>query len=54
MTVYIHVPKKKKTKKVTFARSIVSHIEIDCKEQKAPKMIEEISLVQPLQIIMKS
>jgi hypothetical protein len=36
MTVYIHVPKKMKKK--LFLRSRVSHMEIDCKEQKAPKM----------------
>jgi hypothetical protein len=56
MTVYIHVPKKKKTKKGNFARHIVSHMNIDCKEQKAPKMIENIPLVQliTLQIIRKS
>jgi hypothetical protein len=43
-------------KKGTFARYIVSHMEIDCKEQKAPKMTEQIPLVQliTLQIIRKS
>jgi hypothetical protein len=43
-------------KKGTFARYIVSHMEIDCKEQKARKMTEQISLVQliTLQIIRKS
>jgi formaldehyde-activating enzyme involved in methanogenesis len=45
MTVYIHVSKKKK-KKVTFARYKASHMEIDCKDQKAPKMTEQIPLVQ--------
>ena len=56
MTVYIHVPKKKKTKKGTFARYIVSHMEIDCKEKKSPKMTEQIPLVQliTLQIIRKN
>jgi hypothetical protein len=56
MTVYIHVPKKKKMKKGTFARYIVSNMEIDCKEQKASKMIEKIPLVQliTLQIVRKS
>jgi hypothetical protein len=40
MTVYIHVPKKKRTKlkpsgkKGTFVRYKVSHMEIDCKEKK--------------------
>jgi hypothetical protein len=38
MTIYIHVPKKMKKK--LFLRSRVSHMEIDCKEQKAPKMTE--------------
>jgi hypothetical protein len=38
MTVYIHVPKN--TKKNLFLRYKVSHMEIDCNEQKAPKMIE--------------
>jgi hypothetical protein len=44
MTVHIHVPKEKRTKlkpsgkKGTFAGYKVSHMEIDCKEQKAPKM----------------
>jgi hypothetical protein len=36
MTVYIHVSKKMKKK--LFLRSSVSHMEINCKEQKAPKM----------------
>jgi hypothetical protein len=62
MTVYIHVPKKKRTKlkpsgkKGTFARYKVSHMEIDCKEKKAPKMTKQIPLVQliTLQIIRKS
>jgi hypothetical protein len=36
MTVYIHVPKK--MKKNLFLRSRVSHMEIDCKEKKDPKM----------------
>jgi hypothetical protein len=46
MTKYIHVPKKNRTKfkpsgkKGTFAKYIVSHMEIDFKEQKAPKMNE--------------
>jgi hypothetical protein len=41
MTVYIHVPKQKKTKlepsrkKGTFMGYIVSHMEIDCEEQEA-------------------
>jgi hypothetical protein len=56
MIVYINVPKKKKTKKGTFATYIVSHMEIDYKEQKAPKMTKQIPLLQLiiLQIIMKS
>jgi hypothetical protein len=33
-------------KKGTFVRYIVSHMEIDCKEKKAPKMTEQIPLVQ--------
>jgi hypothetical protein len=41
MTIYIHVPKKKKTKKGNFERYIVSHMEIDCKEHKAPNMTEK-------------
>jgi hypothetical protein len=36
MKVYIYVPKKMKKK--LFLRSKVSHMKIDCKEQKAPKM----------------
>ena len=36
MTVYIYVPKKMKKK--LLLRYKVSHMEIDCKEQKAPKM----------------
>jgi hypothetical protein len=36
MTIYIHVSKEMKKK--LFLRSKVSHMEIDCKEQKAPKM----------------
>jgi hypothetical protein len=62
MTLYIHTPKKKRTKlkssgkKDTFARYTVSHMEIDCKEQKAPKMTEQIPLVQLItpQIIRKN
>jgi hypothetical protein len=52
MTIYIHVPKKKRTKlkssgkKGTFARYKVSHMEIDSKEQKAPKMTGQIPVVQ--------
>jgi hypothetical protein len=38
MTVYIHVPKKMNNK--LLLRYIVSHMEIDCKEQKAPKITE--------------
>jgi hypothetical protein len=38
MTIYIHVPKKMKKK--LLLRYIVSHMEIDCKEKKAPKMTE--------------
>jgi hypothetical protein len=38
MTVYIHVPKKMKKK--LLLRYKVSHMEIDCKEKKAPKMTE--------------
>jgi hypothetical protein len=43
MTIYIHVPKKKRTKsdpsgkKGNFASYRVSRMEIDCKEKKAPK-----------------
>ena len=40
MTVYFHVPKKMKKKKKLILRYRVSHMEIDCKEQKAPKMNE--------------
>jgi hypothetical protein len=62
MTVYIHVLKKKRTKlkpsgkKGTFARYKVSHMKIDCKEQKAPRMTVQIPLVQLIthQIIGKS
>jgi hypothetical protein len=56
MTIYIHVPKKKKMKKGTFARYKVSHMEIDCKDKKAPNMTKQIPLVQliTLQIIRKS
>jgi len=63
MTVYIHVLKKKRTKsepsgkKGNFAGyTRVSHMEIDCKEQKAPKMTVQINLVQliTLQIMRKS
>jgi hypothetical protein len=44
MTVYIHVPKVKRTKlepsgkKDTFVGYRVFHMEIDCEEKKAPKM----------------
>jgi hypothetical protein len=41
MIVYIHVPKNMKKK--LLLRYIVSHMEIDCKEQKAPKMVEHYS-----------
>jgi hypothetical protein len=62
MTVHIHVMKEKRTKsepsgkKGTFAGYRVSHMEIDCKEQKALKMTVQIPLVQliTLQIIRKS
>jgi hypothetical protein len=62
MTVHIHVMKEKRTKsklsgkKGTFAGYKVSHMEIDCKEQKALKMTIQIPLVQliTLQIIRKS
>jgi hypothetical protein len=62
MTVHIHVMKEKRTKsklsgkKGTFAGYKVPHMEIDYKEQKAPKMIVQIPLVQliTLQIIKKS
>jgi hypothetical protein len=43
MTVYIHVPKQKRTKlepsgkKGTFMGYKVSHMEIDCEEKKAPR-----------------
>ena len=37
MTEYIHVPKKIKNK--LLLRYIISHMEIDCREHKAPKMI---------------
>jgi hypothetical protein len=61
-TIYIHAPKKKRTKlkpsgkKDTFVRYKVYHMEIDCKEKKAPKMTEQIPLVHmiTLQIIKKS
>jgi hypothetical protein len=36
MMVYIHVPKKMKKK--LFLKSRVSHMNIDCKEHKAPNM----------------
>ena len=36
MIIYIHVPKKMKNK--LLLRYKVSHMEIDCMEQKAPKM----------------
>jgi hypothetical protein len=48
MTVHIHVMKEKRTKskpsgkKGTFAGYKVSHIEIDCNEQKAPKITIQI------------
>jgi hypothetical protein len=62
MTVHIHVMKEKRTKskpsgkKGTFVGYRVSHMEIDCKEQKALKMTVQIPLVQliTLQIIRKS
>jgi hypothetical protein len=62
MTIHIHVMKETRTKskpsdkKGTFARYRESHMEIDCKEQKAPKMTVQIPLFQliPLQIIGKS
>jgi hypothetical protein len=60
MTVHIHVTKRTKSelsgKKGTFAGYRVSHMEIDCEEQKAPKMTIHIPLVQliTLQIIRKS
>jgi hypothetical protein len=44
MPIYIHVLKKKRKKlkpsgkKCTFMEYKVSHMEIDCKKQKAPKM----------------
>jgi hypothetical protein len=38
MTVYIHVPKKMKKK--LLLRYRLYHMEIDCKEQKAPNMTE--------------
>jgi hypothetical protein len=43
MTVYIHIPKEKRTKlepsekKGTFVGYIVSHMEIDSEEQEAPE-----------------
>jgi hypothetical protein len=40
MIIYIHVPKKMKKK--LFLRSRVTHMEIDCKEQKAPKMTDTL------------
>jgi hypothetical protein len=43
---YTSVSKKNRRKKGTFARYRVSHMEIDCKEQKAPKMTKQIPLVQ--------
>jgi hypothetical protein len=48
--------KKKNTNKGTFARYIVFHVDIDCKEQKGPMMTEQIPLVQliTLHIIRKS
>jgi hypothetical protein len=62
MTIHIHVPKKKRSmlkpsgKKGTFMGYRVSHMEIDCKEQKAPKMTLQIHLVQLItfQIVRKS
>jgi hypothetical protein len=56
------LPKKKRMKlkecgkKDVFARYIISHMEFDCKEKKAPKMTKQIPLVQliTLQIIRKS
>jgi hypothetical protein len=62
MTVHSHVMKEKRTKskpsgkKGTFAGYRVSHMEIDCKKKKAPKMTIQIPLVQliTLQIIKKS
>jgi hypothetical protein len=43
-------------KKGTFVRYNVSHMEIDCEEQKAPKITDKIPLVQliTLHIIRKS
>jgi hypothetical protein len=41
MIVCIHVPKKMKKK--IFLRYTISHMEIDCKEQKTPKMTEQDS-----------
>jgi hypothetical protein len=56
MVVYIHVPKRKKSKKGTFARYIVSHMDINCKEKKAPKMTKKIPTLQliTLQMIKNS
>jgi hypothetical protein len=58
MTVHIPVTKEKRTKSEPSGKkgTFVSHIEIDCKEQKAPKMTVQIPLVQliTLQIIGKS
>jgi hypothetical protein len=52
----MHVPKKKNMKKGTFVRYKVSHMDIDCKEQKAPKMTKQVPLVHfiTLQFIGKS
>jgi hypothetical protein len=62
MTIHIHVIKEKGMKlepfrkKGTFVGYKVSHMDIDCKDKKASKMIAHISLVLfiTLQIIRKS
>jgi hypothetical protein len=62
MTIYIHIPKEKRTKlepsgkKGTFMGYRVSHMEIDSEEQKALKDDRTVPLVQlfTLQIIRKS
>jgi hypothetical protein len=62
MTIHIHVPKEKRTKskpsrnKGRFVGYKISHMEIYCKENKAPNMTLHIPLIHliTLHIIMKS
>jgi hypothetical protein len=55
MTAYIHVSKKNRMNKGNFVRYKVSHMDIDCKDQKDPNMTKTIPLFQfiTLQIIRK-